>query len=130
MLKWQVLWKDDMKCLTYILFFHVSLKSPSNMFMKNIISFADKVLDFLLSYISELFSQNKCRKPPETFEVVWGNFSFWGGGGGEIPEQSYQLKIDGSSQKAVFCEQWWLYQRALLANITENCIYPSTLNNE
>ena len=79
------------------------------MFMKNIISFADKVLDFLLSYISEFFCL---------------------GGGGEIPEGSYQLKIDGSSQKTVFCEQWWLYQRALLANITENCIYPSTLNNE
>ena len=26
--------KDDMKCLTYILFFHVSLTSPSNMFMR------------------------------------------------------------------------------------------------
>ena len=79
-----------------------------------------------MNYFHKINAEN-LQKPSKLSEVI---FLFGAGGGGEIPEESYQLKIDGSSQKAVFCEQWWLYQRALLANITENCIYPSTLNNE
>ena len=86
-------------------------------------------LAILVNYFPKRNAEN-LQKPWKLPEVK--KMFFLGGGwvGVEIPEESYRLRIDDSSEKTVFCEQWWLYQRVLLANITENCIYPSTLNNE
>ena len=120
-----------MKCLTYILFFHVSLKSCSNMFMKTRFRFQIRCLIFrlaiLVNYFPKINAEN-LQKPSKLSEI---KMLFWGGGEVRYLKSPTNLKQTIQSRKlTVFCEQWRLYQGLLLANITENCIYPSTLNNE
>ena len=75
--------KDDMKCLTYILFFHVSLKSPSNMFMKTRFRFQISCLIFrlaiLVNYFPKINAEN-LQKPSKLSEVKM--LFFFGGEGG------------------------------------------------
>ena len=79
-----------MKCLTYVLFFHVSLKSSYNMFMKTRFRFQIRCLIFhlaiLVNYFPKINAEN-LQKPSKLSEI---KMLFWGGGkGGEIPEESY-----------------------------------------
>ena len=74
--------KDDMKCRTYILFFHVSLKSPSNMFMKTRFRFQIRCLIFRLAILVNYFPKINAENLQKSSKLSEIKMLFWGGRGG------------------------------------------------